>query len=81
VAGRLGQLKNTKDALYLLLAMERVTVGAYFVALTKLDDRSLITLAAEIMANDAQHEAIIGQLLYKGNIPQSVPYGLVQGVQ
>jgi ferritin-like protein len=81
VSGRLGQLKGAKDALRLLLAVERVTVGAYFVALTKLEDPGLITLAAEIMANDAQHEAIIGELLYPGKAGQAVPYGLVQGVQ
>jgi ferritin-like protein len=81
VSGRLGHLKGAKDALRLLLAVERVTVGAYFVALTKLEDPGLIKLAAEIMANDAQHEAIIGGLLYPGKAGQAVPYGLVQGVQ
>lgn len=81
IGGRLGQLKNTKDALYLLLSAERVAVGAYFVALAKLESRSLLTLSAEIMANDAQHEALIGELLNKGKAADAVPYGLVQGVQ
>jgi Ferritin-like domain len=81
VSGRLGQLKGAKDALRLLLAVERVTVGAYYVALIKLEDPALITLAAEIMANDAQHEALIGEVLYDGKASQAVPYGLVQGVQ
>jgi hypothetical protein len=81
VGGRLGQLKGDKDALYLLLAVERVAVGAYFVALAKLETRSLLTLSAEIMGNDAQHEALIGELLYNGRAADAVPYGLVQGVQ
>jgi len=81
IGGRLGELKNTKDALYLLLSAERVAVGAYFVALAKLESRSLITLSAEIMANDAQHEALIGELLNNGKTAEAVPYGLVQGVQ
>jgi hypothetical protein len=81
VGGRLGQLKGEKDALYLLLAVERVAVGAYFVALAKLETRSLLTLSAEIMANDAQHEALIGMVLDNGKAGQAVPYGLVQGVQ
>lgn len=81
VRGRLGQLKGQMDALHLLLAVERVVVGAYFVALTKLADPSLVTLSAQIMANDAQHEAIIGELLYPGIAQQAVPYGLVQGTQ
>jgi hypothetical protein len=81
VRGRLGQLKGSEDALRLLLALERVAVGAYFVALRELREPRLIVLAAEIMASDAQHEAIIGEQLYPGHIPEAVPFGLVQGVQ
>lgn len=81
VSGRIGQLRGQKDALNLLLALERVTVGAYFVALIKLRDPALITLAAQIMASDAQHEAIIGLQMNPGDIPSAVPYPLVQGVQ
>ena len=81
VKGRLGQLRGEQDALHLLLATERVVVGAYFVALTTLEDRRLIVLVARIMANDAQHEALLGELLYPGQTGNAVPYGLVQGVQ
>jgi hypothetical protein len=81
VGGRLGQLRGAHDALRLLLSLERVTVGAYFVALTTLEDPQLILLVTQIMANDAQHEALLGLQLYYGNAEQSVPYGLVQGVQ
>lgn len=81
VTERLGQLQGEKDALRLLLSVERVAVGAYFVALTALQNRSLITLVAEMMANDAQHEALIGDLLYHGDAADAVPSGLVQGVQ
>ena len=81
VKGRLGQLQGSHDALHLLLALERVVVGAYFVALTKLPDPQLITLSAQIMAADAQHGAIIGELLYPGNAQNAVPSGLVQGAQ
>lgn len=81
VKGRLGQLRGAHDALQLLLAVERVVVGAYFVALIKLDEPQLITLLTQIMANDAQHEAVIGELMYPGDTQKAVPYGLVQGVQ
>ncbi len=81
VRGRLGQLQGSRDAVHLVLDLERVTVGAYFVALTKLDDPRLITLAAQIMAGDAQHEAMLGELLYSSSAEKAVPYGLVQGVQ
>ena len=81
VGGRLGQLKGSRDALYLLLTLEQVTIGAYFVALTKLNDSHLITLACQIMANEAQHDAMIGLSLPKSTPGSAVPYGLVQGIQ
>ncbi len=81
VVGRLGQLNGGHDALHLLLAVEEVVVGAYFVALTKLADPRLVTLAAQIMASDAQHEALVGEALYPGDAQKAVPSGLVQGRQ
>lgn len=81
VSGRLGQLQGASDALFLLRALERVTVGVYFVALRELREPRLILLAAQIMASDSQHEAVIGQLLYPGDVPDAVPFGLVQGRQ
>ncbi len=56
-----------------------MTIGAYFVALTKLADTELITLVCQIMANEAQHDAMIGLSLPKATPGAAVPYGLVQG--
>jgi hypothetical protein len=81
VGGRLGQLKGERDALYLLQTLEQVTIGAYFVALTKLNDSALITLACQIMGNEAQHDAMIGLSLPKATPGSAVPYALVQGLQ
>lgn len=81
IGGRLGHLQGSRDALYLLLAIEQVVVGAYFVALIKLGDERLITVCAQVMANEAQHQALVGEALYPGNAPDAVPSGLVQGVQ
>lgn len=81
ISERLGQLRGAGDGLRLLLDIERVTVGAYFVALIKLEDPTLIRLAAEIMANGAQHEVMLTELLDHDDVPQAVPYGLVQGSQ
>ncbi|HEX3978577.1 MAG TPA: ferritin-like domain-containing protein [Solirubrobacteraceae bacterium] len=81
VGGRLGQLKGPPDALYLLLTLEQVMIGAYFVALTKLNDTELITLVCQIMANEAQHDAMIGLSLPKARPGSAVPYGQVQGLQ
>ena len=33
------------------------------------------------MATDAQHEAVVSELLNPGEVAIAVPYGLVQGVQ
>jgi hypothetical protein len=65
----------------LLLTLEQVTIGAYFVALTKLRDTELIQLTCQIMANEAQHDAMIGLTLPKNTPASAVPYGLVQGLQ
>jgi Ferritin-like domain len=81
VAGRLGQLKGSQDALNLLLRLEQVTIGAYFVALIEVDDTKLISLVCQIMANEAQHDAVIGLSMPKGTPARAVPYGLVQGLQ
>ncbi len=81
IGGRLGQLKGDLDAVRLLLTTEQVTIGAYFVALTTLDDPHLIELACQIMANEAQHDAMLGLLLPPGKLGSAVPYGLVQGLQ
>jgi Ferritin-like domain len=81
VKGRLGQLQGPQDALRLLLAIERVVIGAYFVALAKLEDRRLIGLVTRMMANDAQHEALVGELMYPTDPHKAVPFGLVQGAQ
>jgi hypothetical protein len=81
VSERLGQLQGSGDALRLLLTIERVATGAYFVALIKLTDPRLIRLGAQIMASEAQHQAVIADLLDHGNGAQAAPYGLVQGIQ
>jgi hypothetical protein len=81
VAGRLGQLKGSRDALNLLLRLEQTMIGAYFVALINVNDSKLISLVCQIMANEAQHDAMIGLSMPKGKPGKAVPYGLVQGLQ
>ncbi len=81
VVGRLGQLQGWRDGVYLLFALERVVVGAYFVALLGVVEPALSVLLAQMMANDAQHEAVLHEQLHPGDIAGAIPYGLVQGVQ
>jgi hypothetical protein len=81
VGGRLGQLQGARDALFLLLAVEQRVIGTYFDALAKFSDPRLVRLGDQIMANDAQHEALVGVALNPGNLQKAVPSGLVQGIQ
>ena len=81
IGGRLGQLQGERDALYMLLTLEQVTIGAYFVALMQIKDPDLVSLVCQIMANEAQHDAMIGLSLPKATPQSAVPYGLVQGLQ
>lgn len=81
VSGRLARLRGPRDALNLLLALERVAVGAYFVALAEVSEPALSVLLAQMMASDAQHEAILHEQLHPGDIARAIPYGLVGGVQ
>lgn len=81
IGGRLGQLRGPHDAVRTLLTLEQVTIGAYFVALTKLQDPELIVLCSRIMGAEAQHDAVCGLLLPPHKLASAVPYGLVQGLQ
>ena len=81
VGGRLGQLRGDLDAVRLLLSLEQVTIGAYFVALLSVTDPALIGLITQIMANEAQHDALLGLSLPPYKPGSAAPYGLVQGLQ
>jgi Ferritin-like domain len=81
IGGRLGQLRGDQDAVRLLLTLEQVTIGAYFVALMEIQDGNLIELVSQIMANEAQHDAMLALLLPPNKPANAVPYGLVQGLQ
>jgi hypothetical protein len=79
VAGRVGHLRGGRDALRLLLALEHVAEGAYFVSMSELGGPALLRLSAEIMASEAQHATVLSLLLHPGALTQAVPYALVQG--
>ena len=79
VSQRLGKLRGGKDALRLLLAIEHVAEGAYYVAMSELGGPILPRLGAEIMASEAQHATVLTVLLHPVDLTQAVPYGLVQG--
>jgi hypothetical protein len=59
ISERLGQLRGAGDALGLLIAVERSSIGSCYVALRGLTLSTAIVLVARIMADDAQHEALV----------------------
>jgi hypothetical protein len=79
VTGRLTSLRTEHDCVSLLLDLEAVAEGAYFKVMSKLQDPGLLHLAAQIMANEAQHATAVSEARRPGNIAQAVPYAYVEG--
>ncbi len=74
-----GPLETESDALDLLLGAETMAEGAYFSALSKLEDPALVALAAEIMASEAQHWTLLRALRNPANLAATVPVAFVTG--
>jgi ferritin-like protein len=79
VSRSLTDLHNEHDALDLLLDVEGVAEGAYYAAMSKLHRTPLIQLAAEILASEAQHEAVLGELRRGKDFSRAAPYAFVEG--
>jgi hypothetical protein len=72
-------LRTQNDCLKLLIDVESVAEGAYFDAIGKLSDPSLLRTSAEIMGCEAQHWTVLSAARHHGEIIYSVPYPFVQG--
>jgi Ferritin-like domain len=79
IPGRLGHLRGPEDALDLLIDVERQTIGSCYVALLSLTGPNSISLVVRIMANDAQHEALVALQRHAVKLAAAAPYGLVSG--
>jgi hypothetical protein len=79
IGGRLGQLQGTQDALDLLISVERSSIGSCYVALRGLTGSAAIVLVARIMANDAQHEAVVTLQVPMLKLAAAAPFPLVSG--
>jgi Ferritin-like domain len=80
IGGRLGQLQGSDDALDLLVSVERSSIGSCYVALLGLTGSAAIMLVASIMANDAQHEAVVTLQRPNLTLADAAPFPLVSGV-
>jgi hypothetical protein len=79
IGGRLGELQGPEDALDLLISIERSSIGSCFVALRGLTGSQAIMLVASIMANDAQHEAVVTLERHALKLVAAAPFPLVSG--
>jgi ferritin-like protein len=79
IAGRVTKLRTEHDCVSLLLDLESEVQSTYFKAMSKIQDRGVIRLAAQIMANEAQHATAISEARRPGDIGQAVPYAFVEG--
>jgi hypothetical protein len=73
-------LDNERQELRFLIDLERVIARHYRSAIARLGTDKLLTTAAEIMANEAQHATALAELLSPGNVKRAVPTGFVAGV-
>ncbi len=80
IPGRPGRLRGPGDALTLLVDVERAAIGAAYVALSQIHDGRLAVLVAQMMASDAQHEALLEEARHPGAIAAAIPYGVVEGI-
>lgn len=79
VTGSLAGLRSEKDCLKLLVGVESLAERAYYKAIGQLNSGALSQLAAQIMANEAQHWTALAERLDPGKIYISVPNPYVEG--
>lgn len=75
----LAALHTDRQWLHLMLSVEDVLERNYHQAIGQLRRPRLLHLAAEIIASEAQHSAVLGRLLHPGDIDKSVPNAFVNG--
>lgn len=75
----LAQIPSQHTALKLLIDVESLAEGAYFSAISKLSDPSLLRTCTEVMGCEAQHWTLLSALQHHGDVTRSVPYPFVQG--
>jgi ferritin-like protein len=73
-------VRTERQHVHFLIALETVIARHYRSAIGRLSANRELTIAAEIMANEAQHATILRELLSPGNAKRAVPSAFVAGV-
>ncbi len=79
IPGSLANLHSRHDTIILLARLEWLLEGAYITAVSKLQSPRLLRLAAQILANEAQHGTMLSELLHPGDVKKAVPWVFVVG--
>ncbi len=79
IADLFKEIKHETDALQGLVQIMNVAQYSYFSAVGSFHDLRLVRLAAEILANEAQHWTILEDLLHKGDATLAVPHPYARG--
>lgn len=72
----LSTLGSQRQALELALALEGELVAAYVEAAGRLESTALLRTAAQILGNDAQHQAVLRQQLGHDPVPEALEDGV-----
>jgi rubrerythrin len=75
----LTRLPTQYDGLRVMVDIESLAEGAYFKAMPRLTDPTLVRTSAVIMGSDAQHWTVLSGIQHNGNVIMSVPFPFVYG--
>jgi rubrerythrin len=79
IDAELAHQRDQLDWLRVLEHLENALEGAYYKALLRLEAGDAASLAARILANEAQHNALLTEVRHPGKVALAVPVALVEG--
>jgi hypothetical protein len=79
VTARLTDAGTERKAVQLLIGAEEAIAGAYYTAISKLEDPHLLQTAAQAMAAESQHAMALRRVLHPRPVDRFVPNAFVQG--
>jgi rubrerythrin len=72
---------SARQGVRLLVGLERAALSFYFTELARIKDGALAQMAAEIMANEAQHSTVLLEVLSPGDFERAAPAAYVTGTR
>jgi hypothetical protein len=79
VTVNLGAARTGRHWLKLLADVEDVLERNYHLAISELRRPALMTLCAEILGSEAQHSALLGEMLSPRNVQKALPNAFING--